>query len=177
GSLACTHLIPWIGLALACRIAPRAWRERQIYTKHPIWRRWRERWHRSMLTAKPRERVGNDNPITWLGARDSFRNYAVWLIPLVGLFVWCTFAVLKNRPTKVTGMLFCVAALHVAIRLWIAMDASHTFSTSRRNGTLESLLGTPLSPREIGEGMVSALRKRFLWPGMTLGMLAMAAGV
>jgi hypothetical protein len=55
------------------------------------------------------------------------------------------------------------------------MDASHAFGTGRRNGTLESLLGTPLSPQEIGAGMIQALRQRFLWPGLTIAMMSVVA--
>jgi hypothetical protein len=99
------------------------------------------------------------------------------LLPLATIIAQVVFNFGSSDAARARSLLFLVITSHVLFRLWIAMDASHTFSTSRRNGTLESLLGTPLTTSAIGDGMVAGLRQRFLWPGISLSAIAFGAAL
>jgi hypothetical protein len=175
GSLVGTHLLAWICLALACWLAPRIQRQHSLAPARLTWTRGRDWLKRTLLTPRVRQRVLEGNPVTWLSIRDPLRTYAVWTLPIVLIAILSALYLVVRSTAQAIAILLCVIVIQIVFRLWLALDASHAFNASRRNGTLESLLGTPLSPREIGEGMVSGLRQRFIWPGVALATLGLGA--
>jgi len=55
-----------------------------------------------------------------------------------------------------------------ALKVWIAGEACFQIALDRRGGTLELLLSTPLTPREIVRGQWLALRRQFAAPILVL---------
>jgi hypothetical protein len=61
--------------------------------------------------------------------------------------------------------------VHSLLKVWLASEAGQRFGPDRRSGTLELVLSTPLSVRQIVRGHWLALRRLFLGPvSVVLGM-------
>ncbi len=58
-------------------------------------------------------------------------------------------------------LLFIIIGWHLVPKFWIAPEASRTLSEERSDGTLEMVLSTPLSVREIIRGQWMGLMKRY----------------
>lgn len=107
------------------------------------------------------------NPFFWLalqGDEASPRN--VWLFVLAIFAIWIIAALgygmgLAADDDVMTAMM---AILHLPLEIWIVAEASRRFSEDRSNHTLETLLSTPLSERQIIQGQLLALFKQFAGP-------------
>ncbi|MCI0536119.1 MAG: hypothetical protein L0Z50_12915, partial [Verrucomicrobiales bacterium] len=176
-SLVGSHLVGWISLFLTCWGLPAAWKERKSAHTSVSLAFWLGRLGLPASSARARARMLDLNPLTWLGERLRLRALAVWALPLFALLSWYGLSLATSGPVRFAAALLWAGGVHVAARLWIAMDASHAFGASRRDGTLESLLGTPLSSSEIASGMVVALRHRFLGPTLTVALISLGAAL
>ena len=116
----------------------------------------------------PKGRVWMErNPFFWLalqGDEASPRN--VWLFVLAIFTIWIIAALtygigVATYEETVTATIY---VLHVPLAIWIAAQASRRFSEDRSNHTLETLLSTPLSERQIIQGQLLALFKQFAGP-------------
>jgi hypothetical protein len=69
----------------------------------------------------------------------------------------------------VLGLLF-----HGILKFWVSYDAASRFTSDRQCGALEMLLSTSLTVREILEGQLRAMAKRFFKPLMCVLALDLA---
>lgn len=165
-SITVIHLLAWIGLAFACRVARSAWQDRPKTATGPwnnLWRTWtlgnpaqRQRLRAALLAV---------NPFLWRVGRERWKPRVVWMSLGVVALVW-TGATLKHGGDWVGQAAYLTTAilLMVGLKLGIAVEAGHTFCEDRRSGALELVLATPLTVREIVRGQCLALRRQFFAP-------------
>jgi hypothetical protein len=166
-SLALIHALGWVFLITASVVAPRSWRDRPAIA--PGRRRW-ERW-RLWTLGEPgerrafRSRLLGENAYYWLAARVRTRVASVWaaLGIVTGAWAWGLARYHRDWLNPFMYSLTCVC-LNMLIKLWVAAEAGRQLAEDRQDGTLELLLSTPLTVREILRGQFLALQRQFLGP-------------
>jgi hypothetical protein len=166
-SLAVIHVLSWVSLAIASAIVPRTWQDKPGGARK---RRWRELW-RLWSYGQPAERLAfrqrmlDRNAFYWLAARDRLRPVYVWAaLGLVGLaWVW---GLAKVRRDWLNTAVYLVTALvlNALLKGWAAMEAGRQLAEERHQGTLELVLSTPLTVRDILRGQALAMKRHFLGP-------------
>jgi len=175
-SLATVHGLAWLFLILACVYAPRCWQDQPALKTQPAdndrWQTWLQ--GRGKARAAHRRRLLERNPFYWRAARARFMPLAVWsVIALVaGGWVWAWLKYPNDWLNPVTYLLTALV-LNTMLKLGVAAEATRPLTEERRDGTLELLLSTPLSVRDILRGQALALRRTFLGPAV----LVLAADV
>jgi len=175
GSLLATHLFAWLCLALSSIVLPRVFLEKASAEKRVAPTSWGRAKSRDAITPHELRRADLErNPMAWLADRDRPRRRWVWSFPILMASLWLGFELDPlGIPAEQAGFVALVA-IHVLLKIWLCADASHDFATGRRDGTLELLLLTPLSAREIAAGTLSGFRRRYLGPLLALFLLDLA---
>lgn len=179
-SLAQTHALAWLFLALACAIVPRTWKDRPKGRRRASWS---ESWRRLILgdetkRAAYRSRSLTRNPFFWLSSRERFKPIAAWvlIVPLstIGIWIYQKYAI-----TFYESALFLVFTIQVLLKIWLAGETCYRWIEDRRNNALELLLCTPVDVEEMVAGQNLALRRHFAWPiAATLAITILAwAGI
>jgi ABC-type Na+ efflux pump permease subunit len=173
-SLAAQNALGWLCLILASLVVPRCWQDRPAGGQGL---RWRERWQLWSYGATGdrtafRRRLLEQNPFFWLASRVRLKTAFVW--GFLGLLacVWLA-GLAKFRRDWLSQLAYVLTglSLNLILRCWFAGEASRQLAEERRNGSLELLLSTPLSVRDILKGQWLALQRQFLWPiGIALGL-------
>jgi len=171
-SLLLIHGLAWVFLALASLVAPRAWQDKPAGAQGL---RWRERWQ-SWNYGQAGERLAfrcrllDQNAYFWLAARARLRPAYVWAVLAMVACVWAWGLAKYPREWLIPAMYFLTAAfLNLLLKCWVASEAGRQLAEDRQAGTLEVLLSTPLSVRDILHGEYLALQRQFLAPlGVTL---------
>lgn len=105
------------------------------------------------------------SPAVWLAERTLPGRKWLWGLLMTGL-VGCFCAGMFAGQWAVMTIFVCEVVLGVAILLWAAAVAPLSLNSSRRNGALELLLCTPMSPQDIVRGQVDALYGYFMAPAL-----------
>ncbi|HWQ92320.1 MAG TPA: ABC transporter permease, partial [Clostridia bacterium] len=153
-SMGVIHAFGWGFLLFASLIAPHSWQDRPAgRSRFPL----REAWRMLSYGGAParavfRRRLLDVNPFYWLTARIRLRPAMVWiaLAALAGLWIWGLIELKHdwfNEGIYVTTAL----VLNVLLKVWLGSEACRQLAEERQQGTLELLLSTPLSVREILE--------------------------
>jgi len=159
------HALAWGFLGLACVCVPRAWKEKTSSTsgwrqKFAAWWGFGGKGARLAFRRKLLER----NPILWLAARDRGLTRLIWVALLMApaLVGW---PLLVNQNVVWHQIFSSIQQLlNLVLLLWIAMQASRFFVDAGRNGAMELILVTPVTPGRIVRGQWAALWKIFLIP-------------
>lgn len=151
------HLLAWIELGLASVLLPLLWQDREARLT-----RRRRRALKSNPAIQPPP--GGADPKDLFAKLDSRRRLAWIPIVAVVLITTVVWLVLRTLPGLPLILWLCSAGVHVALLLWIAWEACHSFGDLRRSGMLELMLVTPLTVKEIIQGQDQALRRLFLGP-------------
>lgn len=177
-ALALTHAEAWLFLLTAAGFTRRAWRERPAGA---VRTRWRER-RRNFTFGSPARRAArrhvllDRNPFLWLTAR--YRWKPLWPLALFVSVVLLMAAVcVLLRDLDVTVLAIGCVTLHLLLKFWIASEAVVAIATHRRDGSLELLLTTPLSVRDIVRGQFQSFRRQFGWPLIGTVILTLLAAV
>jgi hypothetical protein len=173
GSVLTTHLSAWLCLILSAIVLPRAFLEKNSEERRIA----QPRWSRTRLRIEPRSLQREDlerNPMSWLADRDRPRRRWVWCFPAMALLLWMGFELDPLGDSKAQTAFIALVAIHVIFKIWLSADSSHAFATGRRDGTLELLLLTPLSARQIATGTLSGFRRRYLASLLALFVLDVA---
>ncbi|MBM3837834.1 MAG: hypothetical protein FJ398_07675 [Verrucomicrobia bacterium] len=166
-SLLWTHALSWGLVVLAGMILSRVWQDK---ASGPAGASWRERFQQwcygnAEVRSALRKRLLSRNPILWLMARDRLKRLWFWLFLAVvagfGVSVVTANPIVLITPGFVSTLIICAS---LVVKLWIGSEASRGFAEEKWAGTLEWLLCTPLSAREILRGQWLALRWQFLGP-------------
>jgi hypothetical protein len=162
------HLLGWIFLALACLCIPHAWQERSTTVKGPrqsLARWWRYGGQRARLAL--RRKLLDKNPVLWLALRDRWMNRLVWTVLIVafGSILWNLYLYWDSSQFNNTGNSLH-ALLVLALVLWIGSQACRLFVDAMRNGAMELILVTPITPEQIVRGQWKALLRTFLIPAL-----------
>jgi ABC-type transport system involved in cytochrome c biogenesis permease component len=161
------HALAWTFLWLACLIVPRSWQERPGGARRE---RWRERWkgwsYGNAVERKWfRTRLLDMNAFFWLAARERLKPMMVWIVFGVVAAVWAWgYGELKQDWFNEGVYVATAFTLNSILKNWLAAEAARQLTEERQAGSLELLLVTPLSIREILRGQALALRRQFFWP-------------
>lgn len=170
-------------LAVAAFVMRRSWQDRPDAgvesDRRWHWREWLRgsaRWR-----GKLARRWLDENPIAWLVLRDRLPVTLAWVVMGATTVLWLGgWAVIGNgwisAPNGVTTAVVLNGSLH-----WLAAyGIASRLGEDRRTGSLELLLTTPLSVREVLDGVVFASRERFRAVARTavgLNLLLLLAGL
>jgi ABC-type transport system involved in multi-copper enzyme maturation permease subunit len=166
-SLGLIHGLGWVFLITASVVAPRSWQDKPAAA-----RGWRWGQHRGLWTFGEagerlafRSRLLDENAYFWLAARARWRPAWVWaaLGMVAGVWAWGLAKHQREWLNPLNYFLTC-GFLNLLIKLWVAAEAGRQLAEDRQAGTLEALLSTPLSVREILQGQFLALQRQFLGP-------------
>jgi ABC-type transport system involved in cytochrome c biogenesis permease component len=169
-SLLVVHLEGWLFLALASWWLPHAWQERVVGVQRL---RWRERWQQwgygNAATRKEyRTRLLNRNPFFWLAARDRLKPLWVWGLMAIIVFIAGWFYLAFAQTSAVDGLFIAAGSVAIAwyllLKLYVAGEAGRQLAEERANGSLELLVSTSLSVKEIVNGQWLALWRQFAGP-------------
>lgn len=170
-SMASTHALSWLLLAAASVWVRRSWQDRPEVSSNGEWRRGWRRWvYGTAESARTfRQRSLEVNPCLWLGARHRLRPLLIWgvlgLIALGWIGGWLKWG---RDWSEVEVLVVVLFLMHLVLKLMIASEACQRLGPERRDGTLELLLSTPLTVREILSGQMLVLRRQFARPVMAV---------
>jgi len=187
GMLPGTMLAPWIWTALFLFGARRflvsrafvpAKKTRTLLKRIDAWLTNRRMRARGAKRPRHGSEIPGDNPITWrevtrtsLGSPGYFVGTSlVFALPLLGvaaLIVW----LIPRSAEETVGFTIVICGLWVGAALSIATRSASTFALERANRTLEVLLITPLTGREIVAQKAAVVRRWILLFGVLLGAL------
>jgi ABC-type transport system involved in multi-copper enzyme maturation permease subunit len=166
GTLVASNLLAWSFLVAASLVLPRLWREgtplSNFRTTLPAFRLPRS----AVRISLGRGRLLARNPLLWLTSRDHAPRWGAWVAVLAWVGYthyygtsWPGALPFSNwwfwRPYMLFGFL---------VKVMFALQTCRFFAEGRRNGSLELLLCTPLSNREILRGQAMGLWRSFRWP-------------
>jgi ABC-type transport system involved in multi-copper enzyme maturation permease subunit len=175
GSVVATHLFAWLCLALSAAILPRVFLENSpVERRAPGKSPGKAKFHRRPAREDFRYALLDRNPMGWLADRDRPRRGWVWCFPALATWLWFGFQLDPLGDPPAQAGFVALAVIHVFFKIWLSADASYSFAISRRDGTLELLLATPLRAREIAAGTLSGFRRRYLAPLLALLFLDLA---
>jgi ABC-type transport system involved in multi-copper enzyme maturation permease subunit len=164
GNVTLTHLYAWVFFWLACWIVPRSWRDAEVGKRTR-----RRQGNRSIRSTRRRTELLGINPYLWRVARSGRRGLMVWLALVVSaLLCLLCFRWFSQDFWDAGADFFLLVPLGLLLKVWLAAEASRTFSEDRRGGGLELLLSTPLSERQIVRGQLLALWRQFAAPAGVL---------
>jgi hypothetical protein len=112
-----------------------------------------------------RARLLKVNPFYWLAGRDRLKPMWVWAV--LGLsaagWLWGYFK-LKGEWLFDGNYIMTAALLHFCLKVWIAVESCQRIGQDHQSGSLELILTTPLTVKEILRGQMLALQRQFLRP-------------
>jgi len=152
-------------LARACRQVPHSWDE-SAAAKKPRAKKAEKADAGISRTAEGRRRLER-NPFFWLALQgDEASPGRVWLFVISLLVIFWVAAARYGVKVMADAQiaLLVVYMVHVPLKIWIASEAARRFSEDRSNQTFETLLSTPLPPRQIILGQWMALVRQFAAP-------------
>ena len=159
-NLAWTHLLGWLFIGLAVWCLLRRWQD-EPPAKRAIFR---ELWKAISLGSratrlKLRRKLLDRNPFMWLASRDRLQTAMAWIASVCVLaFIGFTFSrgVLRAEMLTVTGL-----AMSVLLQLTFSGAAGAQLFREYEQGTLEMILSTPLSVREVIDGQLAAALRQY----------------
>jgi hypothetical protein len=160
GNVALTQLYAWVSFWLACWIVPRSWQDADV-SKRAHFREGT----RSLRSTRIRAELLEINPFLWRVARSDRKPKMVWLaLAVTSLLCVLCFHWFSGDFWDAGADFFLLVPLGLLLKVWLAAEASRTFSEDRRGGGLELLLTSPLSERQIVRGQLLALWRQFAAP-------------
>jgi ABC-type Na+ efflux pump permease subunit len=168
-TLAVMHGLTWTLLFSASVIVRNSWQDRPAGT--PSKRRgWEGFWHACSFGSRARqerfrEQALGVNAFYWLAARASLKPVHVWIF--LGLMAvwwiggWAASGTLWFDESEYVAT---ALLLNSTLKLWVVVEAGQQLAQEKQSGSLELLLSTPLSVRQILRGQWRALRRQFLAP-------------
>jgi hypothetical protein len=151
-------------LATAATVLARVWQDKPDHVAVGSWRArlaetirgnatWRQRLAARWLAV---------NPFIWLALRDRWPVTLAGAIVTAGLGMWLLACVVsRDIWLSPAGMFVVTIVLNLALGWLVNFAAAKTIGDSRRTGTLELLLTTPMSHLDFVRGQLVALREQF----------------
>jgi hypothetical protein len=165
-SLAITHGIGWLFLALASLIVPRTWQQPSGKVS-----RWQEKAEQFTYgrnrdrRARFRQRALDLNPFYWVANRARGKVIAVMLAVLAIIGGYALAFWLEPVEWRSSWSFIWPAFwLHSLLKIWLTFEACRRFVEDRRTGALELVLSTPMTPEKIIRGQWRALLHQFGLP-------------
>lgn len=158
------HLLSWGFLIAACFVLPRSWQDK------PLQRANRElKTRRRLQHEVERRRSMHLNPVVWMLTRGGHADWYVWAVIGVVIVPAIIVSAIWKSPTLIFMPLVAVALLlNLLLAAWVAAKACFMIADARASGALDLLLTTPISPAQIVNGHMEALKRQFVAPFVTL---------
>jgi hypothetical protein len=158
------HLLSWGFLITACFVLPHSWQDK------PVQKANREvKTRRRLQHEVERRRSMHLNPVVWMLTRGGRADWYVWAVIGVVVVPAIIISVAWKPPTLVFMPFVAVAViLNLLLAAWVAAKACFMISDARASGALDLLLTTPISPAQIVNGHMEALKRQFVAPFVTL---------
>lgn len=163
---AATYSIGWTLalLAAAAMVLARVWQDKPDQFAIGSWRarlaeaiRGNATWRRRLAA-----RWLAVNPFIWLALRDRWPVTLAGTVVTGGLGMWLLACVVwRDIWLSPAGMFVVTISLNLALGWIVKFTAAKTIGDSRRSGSLELLLTTPMSHLDFVRGQLVALREQF----------------
>lgn len=175
-SMLVVHGVAWAFLSGATWLAPRRWQETAAKEKEgSASRTQRRRFGSPKKRRSLRQLWLEENPARWLAGRDLWMGRFVWLVLAGCLIVGFLLSFRRPNSDVLSGVSSGTMAIYsLLLNLWVATFATRFFVEAMRTGTMELLLATPLSPRQIVQGQWRAIRQTFAGPLLVFVVLQVA---
>jgi ABC-type transport system involved in cytochrome c biogenesis permease component len=187
-SLVGVAAVAWTWLALVTWWVARSWRDRpsrRIIARGPTVAQTRRSETRRAARKVRRERLLAINPMLWLANRSraaltgfTLLAVAVVVLALAGLAPFFAAVVKAGAMSGVVGLMIAwiiaTLALHLLAVYFAAMSAAQRLAEDRQTGSLELILSTPTTEREISRGLWLAFARRMALPAV---LVVLAHGV
>lgn len=178
-SNAVVHIASWGLIAVSSLWIPYCWRERPPSgARLSLKQRWMQWCYGAAQTRTLRRKIALDvNPFFWRATRNRLRPLIPWvcIIFTLGIYILIESTIGFSPAGFYFFAMFMIVFWNLAPKIWLAREASRTFSDERSDGTLEMILSTPLSVHEIIRGQWMGLRKcylpAFVFPVVASGIL------
>jgi hypothetical protein len=171
-SIGLTLLWTVVCLTSAAMILNRTWRNEPPHSV-PKWRRTWQRWVQGTNEWRIalRRSLLDRNPFQWRVEQDRRPTVRAWIIVGAAAGLWTVGWIAWRSDWLTTVNFFATATLLILALYWLTLfSAAQQIGAERRDGTLELLLTTRLSPEEIVHGQLQASARQFHLP--RLGALA-----
>ncbi len=175
-ALLVNQIVAWTLLGLTCVLLPRTWQEKAARPRKTIDGR-RRRWKfggakRRLLL---RQKLLPVNPVLWLACRERWQAVAVWVAAFLMAGGLAAFLAVGEMSMWWIIWNYLGSVVILGLYLAIASQAGRFFVEARRNGLMELLLATPVTPPEIVQGQWRALLRMF-GPALALCLAAQLIG-
>jgi ABC-type Na+ efflux pump permease subunit len=170
-SASITHGLAWLCLGLAARHLASAYHEAPQAAWVVAWRRRWQEW--SFGDARQRRELRRElldrNPLIWLANRNRLRSRALWGLVGLAAFVWLVGEWWVSADWRGWGntVVFCYF-LQMPFKWFVASEAAQRWADDRRQGTLELLLTSGATVRDILSGHLGGIRHAFTGPVLAL---------
>jgi hypothetical protein len=174
-SIAVTHGLSWLLLAMTSAIVPRVCRERPAGSRGSRWLEIRNRWSYGKASRRRafRKRLLDKNAFYWLAARDRIKANYVWSFLGFVLLLWCWASLaLTNFLFDWDISLILIFFCFVFLKIWLASEVCARLVEDRSCGAFELLLSSPLALNGIARGQFLALWRQFGKPASLLLVLS-----
>ena len=166
-SLGTIQGLAWAFLVEATLAVPHSWQDNPSGALALRWRDHLQRWTFGDAAERRavRHQLLNQNPFFWLSSRARLRAVSVWAALALAACVWAWGLARLHREWLNPFVYFLTAFfLNGLIKCWFAAEAGRQLAEDRRQGALELLLSTSLTPQDIVRGQRLALERQFLGP-------------
>ncbi len=163
-SLGSVHVCAWIFLLLASRIVRQQWQDKPATIRGQQWLGWRQGVLEGGATIRDafRRRCLDQNAFYWLATRPRSRAWWNWLPLILAALGWI-WGYSKVRDDWFHPGVYGFTAFFLALiyKAMIGSEAGRRLLEDRKIGSLELLLSTPLSVRDILHGQRLSLLRQF----------------
>jgi ABC-type transport system involved in multi-copper enzyme maturation permease subunit len=178
-SFAITHGMAWLALWRACSLLPRAWQDRAMVPPTGRWKKfWQElRFGSPEVRRALRDQLLRINAIHWLSAREKFAPTNVWLFVVAvligwfGIWAWIRSITPTGPPIVLLGIP-ATMILYLGLRVRACGLAGEVIARDRLNGSLELLLSTTLTERDVANGQILTMFRTLLGPAIAAVFIA-----
>lgn len=162
-NFAVTHLMAWGFLGLAVYFLRHRWQDAPPRERFNLREWWKKKsLGNAVVRRRLKDRLLDRNPFLWLASRERLRSLGLWIVTVgfLGVMAW---QLRYGWPAAsvLCSMLVTLCMIH---KLSMGATSAHQLSTEQEQGTLEMLLSTPLSAREVLQGQVMASIRHFRGP-------------
>lgn len=160
-------VLSWLALVISALWLPRAWKDRPT---SPWGLQMRNTWRSFGAGSEDRRNAFRTtllriNPMYWLAGRNRFKGALVWLaFGIAGLLWLWGYWENRNQWLEIPFAILTSLVLHTILKVALISESCRQLNEQRKSGALELLLSTPLTVRQLIDGIGLALRRAYGYP-------------
>lgn len=172
-NILCLHLTGWFFLGLATLCLRHRWQDKPAGSTASLQGWWKRLSFGSPAARKRlRDRLLDSNAFLWLASRDRLRQINLWVATVVLLLTAAWVYRMNNYEwAPLLGFAFLLNFIH---QMMAAGGGAAQLLAEQDQGTLEMLISTPLSTKEIIQGQLRAAFRQFRFPIFLVAALHVA---